>query len=112
MEEKRKYISQLRWIGITEGWSFLLLLGIAMPLKYIYDFPLAVKYTGWAHGILFILYIIAVLRTAYAFNWKLQRTAVSLAASVLPFATFILDKRLKQEEELIVKEYQTVQQNA
>src|SRR5690606_1714093 len=100
MEQKRKHIKQLRWVGIAEGWSFLLLLGIAMPLKYLYDFPLAVKYTGWAHGILFILYIMAVMRAAYIFNWKIQRTAVSLAASVLPFATFILDKRLKQEENL------------
>lgn len=111
MEEKRKYLSQLRWIGITEGWSFLLLLGIAMPLKYILDFPIAVKYIGWAHGILFILYIIAVFRAAFALNWKLQRISISLAASVLPFATFILDKRLKQEEELLGKEYKTVPQN-
>jgi len=99
MEQKRQRIKQLRWIGIAEGWSFLLLLGIAMPLKYLYDLPLAVKYTGWAHGILFILYIAAVFRAAYLLSWRLPRIAAALAASVLPFATFILDRRWKAEEQ-------------
>ncbi|MGN6531837.1 MAG: DUF3817 domain-containing protein, partial [Ginsengibacter sp.] len=60
IRENVKSIRQLRWIGIAEGISFLLLLGVAMPLKYLYDFPVAVKVTGWIHGLLFILYSFAV----------------------------------------------------
>ena len=66
MREKNiKTIEQLRWIGIAEGISYLVLLGIAMPLKYIFDLPLGVKITGWIHGLLFVLYIGAVLKAAF-----------------------------------------------
>ena len=91
-------IGRLRLIGIAEGLSLLVLLGIAMPLKYMFDYPLPVKITGWAHGLLFMLYIAAVLRVAYALKWKVSRIALFLVASVLPLATFYLDKSLKEEE--------------
>jgi len=97
-KENIRAIEQLRWIGIAEGVSFLLLLLIAMPLKYMYDYPLPVKITGWIHGLLFMLYIAAVLRVAFAMKWKFSRIALFLSASVLPLATFILDKSLKEEE--------------
>jgi integral membrane protein len=56
MKEK-KLLHRFRMIGIAEGISFLVLLIIAMPLKYFYNQPLAVKYVGWAHGALFVAYI-------------------------------------------------------
>lgn len=99
-----KTIKSLRLIGIAEGFSFLILLLIAMPLKYQFDFPLAVKYVGWAHGVLFILYIIAVLAAIKAMNWGFKGVAVAVIASLLPAGTFVLDKTLrKREEELKVK---------
>lgn len=93
-----KTIEQLRWIGIAEGVSFLVLLLVAMPLKYMFDYPMPVKVTGWAHGLLFMLYVAAVFRAAFALKWKLSRMALFLAASVLPLATFYLDRSLKEEE--------------
>ena len=54
-------VGRLRLAGITEGISFLVLLFIAMPLKYWAGMPLAVKYTGWAHGVLFVLYGICLI---------------------------------------------------
>ena len=86
-----------------EGISYLLLLGIAMPLKYAFDFPIAVKYTGWIHGLLFVLYIAAVLKAAYVLKWKFSRVALFFIASVLPFATFVLDRSLKAEEQDLLK---------
>ncbi|MBC7914475.1 MAG: DUF3817 domain-containing protein [Pyrinomonadaceae bacterium] len=97
--EKAGIIAQLRLIGIIEGISYLCLLLIAMPLKYMYGNPLPVKYTGWAHGILFIAYIFLVLKAAYTLKWSYQRTGMFLLASLLPLATFILDANLKKEQE-------------
>ena len=48
-------------VGMMEGLSFLLLMGVAMPLKYFAGMPAAVKWTGWIHGILFIVYCMTVL---------------------------------------------------
>ncbi|HZY78408.1 MAG TPA: DUF3817 domain-containing protein [Cyclobacteriaceae bacterium] len=92
-------IKSLRWIGIAEGISFLVLLLIAMPLKYQFDWPWAVKYVGWAHGLLFMLYVIAVFAAIKAMNWGLKGIALALLASLVPAGTFVLDKSLKKRQE-------------
>jgi len=92
-------ITNLRFIGIAEGISFLVLLLIAMPLKYFLDLPIAVKVVGWAHGLLFILYIGAVFLAIRSMQWKVFGTLVALAASLVPGGTFILDKSLRRRQE-------------
>jgi integral membrane protein len=91
-------LSRFRIIGIAEGISFLVLLGIAMPLKYYAGYPMAVKYTGWIHGLLFILYVIALAQVSFFRKWPLLKIIVAFAASLIPFGTIILDARLKKEE--------------
>jgi integral membrane protein len=91
-------IKNLRIVGIAEGISFLILLGIAMPLKYYFGFPLAVKYTGWAHGLLFILFIIAVFLAVKPMKWNFLSVLIALAASLIPFGTFVLDRQLRRRE--------------
>jgi integral membrane protein len=91
-------IRNLRWVGIAEGISFLLLLFIAMPIKYMLGIPEVVKYVGWAHGVLFIAYIIAVFAAMRAMQWNLFWVLVALAASLVPFGTFVLDKQLKRRQ--------------
>jgi integral membrane protein len=98
-----KSIRNLRVIGILEGISFLVLLCIAMPLKYFMDIPLAVKYVGWAHGVLFILYIPAVFLARKAMQWNFFQVLVALAASLVPFGTFVLDRQLSKREKLGVE---------
>lgn len=99
MESKNSaVIRDLRWIGILEGISFVVLLLFAMPMKYMYGNPMPVKYTGWAHGVLFMAYVFAVLRTAYTVKWNYKRIVLFLAASLLPLATFILDSNLRREQ--------------
>lgn len=75
-------------IAHAEGISFLLLLLVAMPLKYIADMPLAVKYTGWAHGILFIWYIAVIVTLGADQKWSLGKKALAVIAGLLPFGTF------------------------
>jgi integral membrane protein len=93
-----KTIQSLRYIGIAEGISFLVLLLIAMPLKYKFDWPYAVKYVGWAHGLLFVLYIIAVFAAIRAMRWGLKGVFLALIASLLPAGTFVLDRSLRRRE--------------
>jgi integral membrane protein len=89
-------INNLRIIGFIEGVSFVFLLIIAMPLKYYFDLPMAVKITGWIHGVLFMLYIAAVLLAIEAMKWNWFSVLVALSASLIPIGTFILDKSLKK----------------
>jgi len=91
-------ISNLRLIGFIEGVSFLILLLVAMPLKYYLDFPMAVKITGWIHGVLFILYIAAVFLAMKAMRWNWFSVLVALVASLIPIGTFVLDSSLKKRE--------------
>ena len=55
-------IGRLRVIGLLEGISFLVLLGVAMPLKYVWDEPQAVRGVGMAHGVLFLAYVTAAVQ--------------------------------------------------
>ncbi|MDQ3072395.1 MAG: DUF3817 domain-containing protein [Bacteroidota bacterium] len=91
-------ICRLRAIGFIEGLSYVILLGIAMPLKYFAGMPEVVRIAGWLHGGLFMLYIAAAIHAAYVRKWSLLKLGVVLAASIVPFATFFLDKSLRKEE--------------
>lgn len=91
-------IGRLRIIGILEGISYLLLLGIAMPLKYWADLPQMVSVVGAAHGGLFVLYLLAIALVAIVHRWSLWLVLGAIAASLLPFGPFVLDRRLKQWE--------------
>jgi integral membrane protein len=93
-----KRIRNLRWVAMAEGISFLVLLLIAMPLKYYLGWPLGVKVVGWAHGLLFMMYIAAVFAAAKAMKWNWLSILIPLAASVIPLATFFLDRPLKARE--------------
>lgn len=90
-------LKRFRQVAVLEGISYLLLLFIAMPLKYFADLPEAVKYTGWAHGVLFVLYAIMLLWCWQSYNWKFSKAALVFVASLLPFAPFYVDKKLKAE---------------
>jgi integral membrane protein len=96
--EQTTWAKRFRWISLIEGTSFLLLLFIAMPLKYTLDMPEPVTYLGWAHGGLFLLYIYLVFPTARSLKWGFSRTLFALIASVLPFGPFIFDRNLKKSQ--------------
>ncbi|RPJ34738.1 MAG: DUF3817 domain-containing protein [Verrucomicrobiaceae bacterium] len=88
----------LRTVSLTEGVSFLLLLLVAMPLKYIWDQPLAVKWVGWAHGVLFMalgaLLLLAMLRAALPFRLAF----IVGVAALLPAGPFFADRLLRRHE--------------
>jgi integral membrane protein len=89
----------LRLVALLEGSSFLILLFVAMPLKYLAGMPLAVRVVGSIHGALFIAFVVALYRAARARDWPRRRSVTALVASILPFGTFVFDATLRREIE-------------
>jgi integral membrane protein len=92
-------IGRLRVIGLIEGVSFLILLGIAMPLKYLAGQPEAVRIVGMLHGVFFVFYVLAVAHVKIAHRWSVFKALTALVASVIPFGNFILDARVLKHEQ-------------
>lgn len=84
-------------IGLAEGISFLVLLFIAMPLKYMADMPMPVRVVGMIHGILFVMYAFALLQATLEYNWKIKTAVIAFLLSFLPFGTFFLERVLKKD---------------
>ena len=94
MELLKTNIGRFRIIGFLEGVSFLLLMFVAMPLKYYGGYPHATQDIGMAHGVLFIAYVISVFPVRKELKWSNRTTFLVLLASVLPFGTFIVEYKL------------------
>ena len=83
---------------MIEAVSFLLLLGVAMPLKYLADQPEAVSVVGMAHGLLFIALLLTI---AFAWSRGLSGKLATLAgvASVIPTGPFWIDPALRRAQQ-------------
>jgi len=88
-------IGRLRLIGMIEGTSFLLLLFIAMPMKYIWGDPSLVKMVGQAHGLLWVIFCFALIDAKSTAGWSFKQALVPFIASMLPFGPFVVDRKLK-----------------
>ncbi|MGZ4034831.1 MAG: DUF3817 domain-containing protein [Bacteroidia bacterium] len=97
MDTDKKALNTLLKVGFAEGISFLILLGIAMPLKYIGHMPTPVRVVGMLHGVLFIWYSVALYHAKTAYSWSTRKAAIGFLLSFLPFGTFFLEKTLKKE---------------
>ncbi|WP_201554318.1 DUF3817 domain-containing protein [Psychrobacter sp. 72-O-c] len=95
-KEQNTALKNLTIIGYLEGTSFLLLLGIAMPLKYMMGIPEGVKYIGMAHGILFIAYILMLMVVVNKIKMPIWAMPAGVLGSFLPFGPFIFDHLLKK----------------
>jgi integral membrane protein len=95
-DTRTRLILHLRSVALVEAVSFLLLLGIAMPLKYLAGLPMAVKIVGWAHGLLFVWLLIALAIVKLRARWTWREAGVVLLAALLPFGPFVIDRRLRE----------------
>ena len=91
-------LGRLRVVAFLEGMSFLVLLLIAMPLKYAFGQPLAVKHVGMAHGVLFVTYAFLLLIVGLERGWGFRKMALGFVASLVPLGTFWADKHLFRGE--------------
>ena len=96
-------VGRLRLVGMLEGISFLVLLGIAMPLKYVWGNPTAVSVVGMAHGILFIAYCLFLCFAWGETKWPFGRATLVFLACLVPFGPFLIDRSLKRDEEELLK---------
>ncbi|MCU0681517.1 MAG: DUF3817 domain-containing protein [Polyangiaceae bacterium] len=85
-------------VAWLEGLSYLVLLGIAMPLKYLAHMPLAVRIVGSLHGLFFVLYVFAVVAAFNAGRWRGARAFWALVASMVPFGPFVFEAKLRRED--------------
>ncbi|SFV75088.1 FIG00653563: hypothetical protein [hydrothermal vent metagenome] len=90
-----KYVQKFSIINSLEGYSYLILLFIAMPLKYKFGFPIAVKIAGMTHGILFIAFMILLYLAQKEAKWSIKESIVFFIASLIPFGTFFTKKKIK-----------------
>lgn len=90
-------VENLRRAGIAEGISFLVLLGVAMPLKYAFDMPMAVRIVGSLHGLLFVGFLALLSHAGIKRDWSPLTSLGYLAASVVPFGFLLVDGKLKRE---------------
>lgn len=91
-------LGRLRLTGILEGISYLILLAIAMPLKYLSGKPEMVSVVGMAHGVLFVLYIALTLLSKMQYIWTWNRVFLLWLASIIPFGTLYVDYKLLRYE--------------
>lgn len=90
-------LRHLRLVALLEGSSFLVLLFVAMPLKYLAGLPLAVRIAGSVHGLLFMLFMAALYRAGRKRDWPLRRSLLAFVSSIVPFGTFMFDRSLRHE---------------
>ncbi len=86
-------IKSFKLIARAEGISLLLLLFIAMPLKYFWKYPQAVKVVGMVHGVLFIAYVAWAIWVYMSLKWSIKTLAIIILASIIPFGTFYVENK-------------------
>ena len=100
----KKTFSWFRKVAMAEGLSFLILLFIAMPLKYFANMPMPVKIMGGLHGVLFVTFVVLAWEVKgdnqKSFLWLVKAGL----ASLLPFGTFVMDKEWKKEEAMVTQQ--------
>lgn len=89
-----------RLAAFLEGTTFLLLVGIAVPLKRLAGVAQAVTLAGSLHGVVYALYLAFVIVAAIEYRWGIRRVLLALVASVVPFGTFVLGARLHRQGEV------------
>ncbi|KAB8138202.1 DUF3817 domain-containing protein [Gracilibacillus oryzae] len=91
-------IGQFRFVGFIEGLSLIILLFIAMPLKYWAGFSEAVTIAGTLHGMLFIIYLAMITYVTFKIRWSFLWVTSAVAVAFIPFGNLLLDTRLRKAQ--------------
>ncbi len=94
----KKTFSWFRKVAFAEGISFIVLLFVAMPLKYLAHIPIAVTICGGLHGVLFVAFIILAREVKSEYKKDFRWLGMAFLASIIPFGTFVADKEWKKQE--------------
>lgn len=96
-------LGRFRAAAFLEGVSYVVLLFICTPLKHFAHIHEPVRYVGWAHGVLFMLYIALLVHVHFANGWSIIKSFLAFLASLVPFGTFVLEWYLRKEEAAAVE---------
>jgi len=88
---KSSFLRATAWL---EALSFLVLLGVAMPLKHLAGMPMAVKVVGWIHGVLFMIFCVALFCAMIRHRWSPARASAIFIVALIPFGPFVFDRRI------------------
>ncbi|MDG1893435.1 MAG: DUF3817 domain-containing protein [Fuerstiella sp.] len=91
------FLKNVRRMGTVEGISTLVLFGVAMPLKYMADMPLAVRIAGSVHGFLFIGLAVMLMMAITRIPISRSMALAGIVAAVIPFGPFVYDRWLAQK---------------
>ena len=91
-------LKRFRIISAIEGLSYLILVFIAMPIKYMGDNPIYVKFFGMAHGVLFILFMISLFEVKKREKWDTGFMFQLFVLSLIPFGAFVIENRVKPKK--------------
>jgi len=97
LDNVKRALIPLTIVGFVEGISFLLLIFIAMPLKYMLGLPAAVSWIGSIHGFLFLAYIIVLIIVIYRLKLSFSYFFLGFIAAVIPFGPFVFDRYIKKK---------------
>ena len=89
-------LDRFRIISYIEGLSYLILLFIAMPIKYLLENPYPVKVIGMTHGVLFILFMIFLIESLRKYSWEHKFSLRLFVYSIIPFGSFLIEKKVKE----------------
>ncbi len=92
-------LTRFRFMAYATGIMLLVLVFVAMPLKYLADEPGPVDLIGPVHGLLYFGYVIIVLDLAFRRRWSLWRTVLVMLAGTVPFASFVAERRVTRAEQ-------------
>ena len=97
LDNLKKALIPLTIVGFVEGISFLLLIFIAMPLKYMLGLPAAVSWIGSFHGVLCLVYSIVLIIVIYRLKLSFSYFFLGFIAAVIPFGPFVFDRYIKKK---------------
>ncbi|WP_078379243.1 DUF3817 domain-containing protein [Sutcliffiella halmapala] len=89
-------VDRFRVMGLIEGGSLLVLLFIAMPIKYGLDIPEVVSIVGAIHGLLFVMYLFFIAYVTYKIRWSYKWAASAVVVAFIPFGNMIFDSYIKK----------------
>ena len=98
MPDMKSRVGRVRFLGFLEGTSFLLLMFVAMPMKYFGGMEWATRWPGWIHGVLFIGYALAVWHAWLGKRLTFGKASAAFVGSLLPFGPFVIDRKLAEDE--------------
>jgi len=88
-------VKKFSLVNTLEGYSYLILLFIAMPLKYLMGIAIAVKIAGMIHGVLFMAFVVLLVLSWEETKWNFKENIIFFVASLIPFGTFFTKKRIQ-----------------